>query len=196
MTRIFPASVFVILLCLPGPALRAAEADGFTGMPAVLPSGMVMVQGHDLTLWGIAELASDQQCWHENRAWDCGEQSLIALRHYLAGHPVRCAIKSYPDNGPMSAQCFRKSGNKEEDIAQYLVAQGWARDAADESDNLYAKDEDSARQSRRGIWTSRFQRAKDWKNGISRYVEYEAAPPRVHAMSAMHMVPASDDDAR
>jgi len=182
--RIFLAPVFAILLCLPGAVLAASDPTEFTGAPAVLPSGIIMIEGHDVTLWGIDQLASDQECWHESRAWDCGEQALIALRHHLAGHQVRCVVKSGSGAGPLNAQCFCKTGDKEDDIARFLVIQGWARDQHDVTNGLYASDENSARQSRRGIWTSRFQTADDWKNGVTRYVEYQSAEPKSRAMPA------------
>jgi endonuclease YncB( thermonuclease family) len=181
--RIFLAPVFAILLYFAGTALAASGPTEFTGTPAVLPSGIIMIDGHDVTLWGIDQLASDQECWHESRTWDCGEQALIALRHHLAGHRARCIVKSDTSN-PIGAQCFCKTGDKEDDIARFLVMQGWARDEHDVTNGLYADDEKAARQSRHGIWTSRFQTAEDWKNGVLRYVEYQSAEPTPRATPA------------
>jgi endonuclease YncB( thermonuclease family) len=171
--RGLPTLVFAILLGLPITAAGADNATQFSGVPAVLPSGTLMIEGHEVTLWGIDPLARDQKCWQGNVAWDCGEQALTALRHYITGHAVRCEVKS-----GSSAQCFRKQSGKEDDIAGWLTSQGWARDKQGVSDGLYADAEEDARASRRGIWTSRFQTAEDWKNGIPHYVQYDPAPPK------------------
>jgi len=176
--RIFPLPVFAILLCLPGLVALAADTPEFSGTPVLLPSGVLMIDGRDVTLWGIDGLAGDQQCWHEDRAWDCGEQALIALRHHLTGRPVRCVTKSSSGADKVNAQCFRQKDGKEDDLARYLVAEGWARDRSEDSKGLYASDQDGAIRDHRGIWTSRFQTAEDWKNGVPHYVEYKMAPPK------------------
>ena len=95
--RVLLSAIFAGFLdSLPLAALAAdSDADEFSGTPAViLPSGMIMVDGHDVNLWGIEPLASDQQCWRDKIAWDCGEQAMMALRHHLAGYQVRCEVKS------------------------------------------------------------------------------------------------------
>jgi endonuclease YncB( thermonuclease family) len=186
--RVFGLSLVLILLN--GTAL-ATVGDEFFGTPAMLPQGVIMVDGHDLTLWGIDRLAGDQECWHENRPWNCGEQASIALRHHLAGGiPVRCVVKSIDDD-KLTALCFSKRDGKEQDIARYLVMQGWARDQHDITGGYYTADETLARRDRRGIWTSRFQSAEDWKNGIQRYVEYDIAPMKTTS-AAPSTLPPSD----
>lgn len=193
--RIFLAALLLIFLCLPGFVTLAAEAAEFSGTPAVLPSGVIMIEGHNVTLSGIDPLASDQQCWHESRAWNCGEQALIALRHHIVGHALRCTVKSGSGGSEISAQCFRKTGDTEDDIARYLVAQGWARDRHGDSGGLYAVDENTARAYRRGIWTSRFQTAEDWKKGIPRYVAYQPGAPKLRTLPDAQSSPVSGNAA-
>jgi len=179
--RIFrlPALAFLIA-CGSGAALAASPATDktvqFTGAAAILPSGLMMIEGHEVTLWGIDLLASDQQCWHDDRAWNCGEEYMLALRHHLAGHHLHCIVNSDKGGGKVTAQCFIKNGTKEDDLARYLIAEGWARDRAADSGSYYAADEEKARTRRRGIWTSRFQSAEDWKNGAPNYIEYQQTP--------------------
>jgi endonuclease YncB( thermonuclease family) len=175
--RIFAHPVLVFLLCLAAGPAAAADVQ-FTGTPAVLPSGLIMIGGHNVSLWGIDPLAIDQKCWHEERSWDCGDEALTVLRHYLTNSQTRCDVKSDDGKGALSAQCFRTKAGKETDVAGYMVSQGWARDNIDESDGLYAKEQEDARRKRRGIWTSRFQSAEDWKNGVPHYVQYQMAPPK------------------
>ena len=191
--RIF-ATGLILFLCLSGTPVLADDTAEFSGAAVLLPEGGMMVEGRDVTLWGIDMLAGDQQCWHEDRAWDCGEQASMALRHHIAGNPVRCVMRSDDGGGKVTAQCFSKAGGKEEDIALYLVDQGWARDQDEESDGLYADNEISARRERRGIWTSRFQTAEDWKNGTQRFVQYQMAPLRTTAVAPSHLSPGDAKD--
>src|SRR5581483_11479225 len=102
-------------------AALAADTVQLSGTPAVLPSGLIMIEGKDVSLWGIDALANDQKCWHDNRSWDCGEEALIVLRHFLIGNTARCIIKKDLGAGRYSAQCFRIKSGKEYDIARYLV---------------------------------------------------------------------------
>jgi endonuclease YncB( thermonuclease family) len=175
--RIKPVGLLFALgaLFLPS-ATHAGEPRELFGTPMVQDSGLLMLDGQEVRLWGIATLAGDQQCWQNDRAWSCGEQATAALKHHIGGWLVRCQIKDDSGDGRVSAICLREQQDKPYDIARYLVAHGWAMDQRDVSGGLYAMEEGEARQKRRGVWTSRFQTAADWRDGIQRYVDYEAAP--------------------
>ncbi len=181
--HIFLLQLLIALLCLNAKTLLAEDMGKLSGNVVVLESGVMMLGGHNIILWGIDPLANDQQCWQNKRAWPCGEQARLALNHYLENRLIQCNVKSKLSNiggGKFSAQCFRTKDHKQADIARYLVHEGWARDNHDVSDGLYAPDEEDARLHRRGIWTSRFQTAQDWTDGIPRYVEYKQTPESVH----------------
>jgi hypothetical protein len=160
-----------------GRAGTDAAGHIFFGSPTIQSSGSITLDGLNVTLWGVDALAADQQCWHGDVAWDCGAEALAALRHYTANHLIRCVSKSDFGGGHVSAQCFRQNNAGDDDIARYLVQQGWARDLKDISDGAYAYDETDARQARRGVWTSRFQTSSDWQNGNQRFVPYDEASP-------------------
>jgi len=158
------------------PSARAEPPNEIFGTPVVQDQGFLMLQGRQIALWGIDTLAEDQQCWKEERAWRCGEQAASTLKHYAEGQLVTCEVKSDLGGGRISAQCFRDKSGKAHDIARYLVRQGWAMDQTETSGGFYKQEQEEARLRRRGIWTSRFQTAADWRDGVQRYVEYEEAP--------------------
>jgi|GEM_PF-5084085 len=157
------------------PSSRASEPDEIAGIPVVENSGQIMLQGRNFSLWGITTLACDQQCWHGNTPWPCGEHATMALKHFIEGRPIACRTADEPA-GRMTAQCYRQRGESKQDIARLLVRHGWAMDNGNVSGGLYAEDQENAQEKGRGIWTSRFQTPEDWINGIQRYVEYEMAP--------------------
>ncbi len=173
------ASLIIFTAMIAVTQVRAGEAGELFGSPVVLDSGLIMLDGHQVALWGIETLADDQQCWQEDRAWDCGEQAATALKHFVQGQLVKCQVKGELGDSGISAQCFRVRGDKVSDIARYLVVHGWAMDEEGCSGGMYALDQERARRERRGIWTSRFQTAADWREGVQRFVEYELEPEPV-----------------
>ncbi|MDD3287929.1 MAG: thermonuclease family protein [Alphaproteobacteria bacterium] len=158
------------------PAYAEESADLF-GSPMVEESGQMTLDGVRIDFWGIHALAGDQQCWTmDEKPWPCGEHASTALKHYVSGKLVRCKIKETANKNKTFAQCFFDSDDKTHDIARYLVSNGWAMDNSEQSLGLYENDEQEARHKRRAIWTSRFQTAEDWRNGIDRYIKYEMEP--------------------
>ncbi len=157
-------------------AARAEEGTALFGTPMVQSTGQILLDGHEVTLWGIATLAGDQQCWQNDRAWDCGGQAATALKHFIEAQLVHCHVKSDLGGGRVVGWCFCKKNGQSRDIARYLVGQGWATEQKDVSGGLYTLEENTARQKRRGIWTSRFQTAADWRDGTQRFVAYDIAP--------------------
>lgn len=171
------AAVAVLTLCTGFP-VRAEENVELLGAPIVLDSGFLVMGGHEFALWGIIMPAPDQQCWHDDNPWPCGEQAVMALKHFAEGQYVKCRMKPNGADDRPRAQCFRLRGPNEQDVADYLVRRGWALDNAEESDGLYETEQDRARLKRRGIWASHFQTPQDWRDGILRfYGDDEDRPP-------------------
>lgn len=158
-------------LACPAPA---AETKEISGVPIVQDASSLMLDGKRIYLWGIEPLANDQQCWMGERAWHCGEQASIALKHFAEGHRVRCVIKTYVASDALLAQCFRQGRGKETDIAAYMVSHGWALDRPALSGGLYEEAQDKAEDEENGAWTSRFQTPEDWQEGVQRFVGEES----------------------
>lgn len=83
----------------------------------------------------------------------CGETNVYrastdALRSAIRSNEVRCSISDLPSDGQDVARC--RVG--ETDLNEYMVANGWARDAPAHSGGAYADEEAAARQAQRGIW--------------------------------------------
>lgn len=182
LSRILLASLRLAAIAL-WIAVPLAHAQGpqpeiITGTPLVQESGRVTINGQDIALWGIDTLAPDQQCWQDEAAWCCGEQATMALRHFVEGRLLECKLKSKPESGPALAQCYRQKGRAPmRDVSELLVRHGWAMDHSEVSGGAYLTAEEEARQEKRGVWDSRFQTAKDWKQGIQRFVgEPEETP--------------------
>lgn len=159
-------------------AAMAKDANTLDGTPLVQNASNIMIAGKVVSLWGISPLADDQQCLLGARAWPCGEQATIALKHYIENSYVECRIMDeHNKSGNNVAQCFRKRGKRINDVALFMVSHGWALDNPDSSGGQYAEAQDEATRKRRGIWTSRFQSAEDWRNGVQKYIDCNQPPP-------------------
>lgn len=134
-------------------------------------NGVLSINGQNVALWGVDLLAPDQQCWQGDVSWGCGEDAMSALKHYVGNKTVECTIKqSAVDDAPALAQCFRFRGPKAQDIAEHLILKGWAIERVAVSGGKYYAAEQKAQTGKYGIWTSRFQTAQDWRDGIQRFV--------------------------
>lgn len=142
-----------------------------SGVAVVEDSGILRVNGQRVALWGIDMLTSDQKCWQGETSWCCGEEALMALKHYAGGRLVHCDIKAPADaSSPALATCYRSKAGNKIDIAEYLVKQGWALERGVASGGLYYDVERTAQSHKRGAWAGRFQTAQDWKDGVQRFV--------------------------
>lgn len=168
---------FAVLCFRPACAAKPAAADPnrLTGVPIVQQSGLMIVSGLRIALWGIDTLAPDQQCWQGDAAWPCGEQATTALRHYVDGRMVECQIQHHVEGAPAVAKCFRMKERVKKDIAEHMVSHGWALDKGEVSGGAYYAAEEEAVKEKRGVWIGRFQTAQDWREGIQRFVG-EPAP--------------------
>jgi endonuclease YncB( thermonuclease family) len=176
--RPLPTLVLGLLLLplLAAPACAAEqEQDMIVGVPFVQENGLLTINGQKIALWGIDMLAPDQQCWQGDMSWCCGEHAMSALKHYVENRTVECVIRRKAVEGaPALAQCFRLKGPNRQDIARHLILRGWTVERPQISGGYYFEDEQKAQTGKYGIWSSRFQTAQDWKEGIQRFVGEEA----------------------
>lgn len=167
---------FLALVLLLG-CVSAAQAQepvakrSITGVPIVLDASTLIVHGERVTLWGIETLAPDQQCWQNDTPWGCGEQSIMTLRHMVTGRSVTCEIEQEAvENTLATARCYRQKAGHKVDLSAYMIMQGLGMDWPAVSGGAYFDEENEAQIEKRGIWSGRFQTAKDWREGIQRFV--------------------------
>jgi endonuclease YncB( thermonuclease family) len=127
---------------------RACVMDGDTLMIGGSRRHTKCVDGRIVDLWGIAAFGLDQLCPHPSgQMVRCGLYSAYQLQEKLKTQEIRCEEKETKFGGIVVAQCFLG----DEDIAQYMVAHGFAR-----ADGLvtqrYTGYEAQAKAGRRGLW--------------------------------------------
>jgi endonuclease YncB( thermonuclease family) len=112
--------------------------------PVVREVGRISAKGWTVTLEGIVPIAADRLCVGASGArWACGVRARAAFSAFVRGRAVTCLLPP-PPAGPVTTHCRIAK----QDVAGWLVAQGWAEPAAGSD---YAELATAARQAQRGI---------------------------------------------
>jgi endonuclease YncB( thermonuclease family) len=112
--------------------------------PIVVAAGTIKAGGRDIALAGIEAPTFDERCGEGDGVWPCGRMARAALRRFVRGRAIECEVPAGAGALPERATC-RVAG---EDLAAWLVAQGWAKRDGD----LYGEEEDAAREAKLGLW--------------------------------------------
>ena len=127
---------------------RACVMDGDTLMIGGTRRHTKCIEGQIVDLWGITAFGLDQLCPHPSgRMVRCGLYAAAQLQEKVKTAEIRCEQKESKFGGVISAQCFLG----DEDIGQYMVANGYARADATVTER-YTGHEVQAKAQRRGLW--------------------------------------------
>ncbi|MGH2340029.1 thermonuclease family protein [Segnochrobactraceae bacterium EtOH-i3] len=104
-------------------------------------------------LSGIRSPQLDKVCRDESgRLWPCGVQARSALRAFIGSRRVSCTPPvPLADGRPDESVASCSLG--EQDLAEWLIAQGWAEPGDDAPENFSAL-ADEARERHAGLWQS------------------------------------------
>lgn len=118
-----------------------------------------MVGSQEVRLFGIDAPEAKQSCSRNDQAWSCGLASAEQLSKVVSGRPVRCVAVGSDKYHRAVARC----SVGELDVNRYMVAAGYAlayrRYSLD-----YVSAEESARASRRGMWSSKFELPETYRH--------------------------------
>jgi len=109
--------------------------------------GSILADGYSLDLYGAMLIRRDRICASaEGARWTCGQRAYMALRALLAGRPITCSFKQI--SVPPKAVCSMDG----QDIAQFLLREGWAELPIDVTDQAYVEASELAHSRGLGIW--------------------------------------------
>lgn len=112
--------------------------------PIVIAAGTLKLRNREIVLAGIEAPAFDARCGEGARAWPCGRLARAALRSFIRRRAIECEVPPGAAEVPASARCSVAGA----DIAEWLVAQGWAKPAGDR----FAAEARKAREAKLGLW--------------------------------------------
>ena len=111
--------------------------------PVAQAAGEIEADGHDVRLAGIEVTPADRTCKDESgRKWPCGAMARTAFRAWIRGRAASCDVPSH--GGKITTHCTLDG----EDMALWLVSNGWAKSA----DGQYDEAEATARKEKKGLF--------------------------------------------
>lgn len=132
----------------PTPAVPVGEGEDMQLLqrPVAVAAGRLESQGRMIDLQGIEVLPVEQTCQTASgQNWPCGMQARTAFRQWLRSRAIMCRLPQNDSGAAIATGC--KLGN--DDAAEWLVTNGWARATPDGS---YADAGRKAEEARLGIF--------------------------------------------
>ncbi|MCD2184562.1 thermonuclease family protein [Rhizobium sp. TRM96647] len=136
-------------------AARAADGDTLT------------LDGRRIRLSGMDAPELTQVCRREEAEWYCGASARSHLAEMLRRGDIACSLIGTDKYNRTLARC--RIG--EEDVGERMVRDGLAVSYGD-----YEEAESLARQERKGLWSSVFDRPQDWRRQHGRPQEEPHVP--------------------
>jgi endonuclease YncB( thermonuclease family) len=123
---------------------------------AVQDGDSFVIQQTTIRLDGIDAPELKQNCYSaDGSIWRCGGEARNQLAKMLRKGDVKCEPRAKDVYGRAIAKC---SARDIPDIAEALVREGWAINAAKIGEGKYAAAEEEAKNAKRGIWQGKFDR--------------------------------------
>ena len=141
----------VTLLCL-ALAAQVAPARELHSYALVEDDGSLLIEGKRVHLYGIHLPETGRHCRGNIRPVRCGSRAVLALEFRIQGF-VHCYPQTRNSDRSLNGICYVERGpfDQGEDLAAYLLTQGWAL-ALPYAPFEYHALERIARHNDRGIW--------------------------------------------
>lgn len=148
------------LLCILSlPALAESRA-AITGAINVIDGETLEIENQRIKLWGVDAPDLGQICKNNDGAgYECGKEAAAALSRWLTElQPVHCQPRGNDNVGNIIAICYTSTGD---DIASWMVRNGYAVDWPKYSNGFYGVSEKQAQSNKSGVW--QHNEAAPWK---------------------------------
>ena len=141
---------------------RPSMAAEFTSYAIVREDASMVIQGRVVRLYGVYIPDTGRTCRTFFSPPECGTRAALALEFKTGTHFVTCREVAALSDGSVSAVCWAD----EEDLAAYLIRQGWAL-AGPDAPFEYVALERIAERRGLGVWgfpvgEFRFRRPRHW----------------------------------
>lgn len=148
------------LLCILSLPALAESRTAIIGAIQVIDGETLEIQNQRIKLWGVDAPELNQTCKNgQDAGYDCGKEAASALSQWLTElQPVRCEPRGNDNSGNTIAICYTSTGD---DIASWMVRNGYAVDWPKYSNCFYGVSEKQAQSNKSGIW--QHNEAAPWK---------------------------------
>ena len=144
--------------------IATASAEEFTSYALARNDGTLLIQSRVVRLYGIYIPDTGFTCRSISSPAECGSRAALALEFKTGNQFVTCREVAMLSDGSVSAVCWIEGEG--EDLAAYLIRQGWAL-ARPGAPFEYTALERIAEKRGLGVWgfqvdRFRFPRRRDW----------------------------------
>jgi len=129
-----------------------------TGIPKIIDGDTIRIGNTRIRLHGIDAPEIKQTCTVGGKDWRCGLEATSALANIVGEHWVTCSHRDKDRYGRIVAVC--RAGSI--DLNAWMVSSGWAV-AYRRFSKDYVRDEDEARDARKGLWRGEFIMPWEWR---------------------------------
>ena len=147
-------------------AVQSAAVE-LSGNAETFPeSGVIELQGKELSLNGVQIISQNATCKDSNGLWSCGKSAWETLKNKLDSGLVHCTLISdlqNPEGNPEQANCLLKKEN----LSIWLVSRGWAL-TNKEPDEFLSSQENLASENNAGIWRDGFIPPDLWRTSFKK----------------------------
>ena len=147
-------------------AVQSAAAELSGNAETIPESGVIELQGKELSLNGVQIISQNTTCKDSKGQWNCGKSAWEALKIKLDSGPVHCTLISDLQNterNPEQANCLLKKEN----LSIWLVSRGWAL-TNKEPDEFLSSQENLASENNAGIWRDGFIPPDLWRTSFKK----------------------------
>ncbi len=132
------------------------------GVASVTDADTIEIRGQAIRIHGVDAPEGGQACEDgRGKEYRCGQIGSFALDDLLQrSQPVACKPVDRDQYDRIVAVCFNSKGDN---LASWLVSNGYAVDYPRYSKGLYAADERVARAKKAGIWKGQFVKPWDYR---------------------------------
>jgi endonuclease YncB( thermonuclease family) len=152
--RIILLGLALVAATLVDRSIRAPSIDRVEGHPRLVDGDSFYIDGREVRMVGIDAPEGRQKCQRGGKSWSCGEAARRTLQGLIAGRSIVCHVESRDQHGRLLTRC-EVAGT---DLNARMVELGFAVGFGD-----YRREEQSAKQAKRGLWSGQFERPQDWR---------------------------------
>ena len=127
------------------------QAQSLTGKAIIIDGDTIHIGKNKIRLHGIDAPEWNQPCTINNKTWECGKKSTLALKKLIDNQTVVCEINDIDQYKRYIAVCFSNKIN----LNKEMVRNGWAI-AYRYYSRDYIEDEEVAKKNKVGIWKGKF----------------------------------------
>ena len=139
-----------------------------TGEARTVDGNTLLIGNAPIRLYGVEAPELPQRCERNGHRIACGILARAHLTSLTIGAEVTCELRRVPGDNRVFGVCAKSGSGALDGLAGTLnglmVESGWALAATDIT-GMYASVEESARASRRGLWSYQFVRPAEWRRG-------------------------------